>query len=112
VRGDRFLLAQALTNLLENAMEFSPEGGEVELRAERSGDDALILVRDQGPGLPEYARRRAFERFFSLPRPDGRKGTGLGLSLVREVAALHGGRVEIGPGKAVGAEARLTLPLT
>lgn len=110
VQGDRFLLHQALVNLLKNALEFSPDDGEVLLRAEAAKDEVRLVVRDQGPGLPDYAGARVFERFFSLPRPDGRKGSGLGLSFVREIAALHGGRVTLGPAAGGGAEACLVLP--
>jgi two-component system sensor histidine kinase CreC len=73
----------------------------------------VVEVRDQGPGIPDYARERIFERFYSLPRPDGgAKSTGLGLALAREVAKLHGGTVTVEnrPDGASGAMARLVLP--
>lgn len=116
VRGDRFLLSQAIGNLLDNALDFSPDGGHVRIEVGRDGDQAEVCIRDQGPGIPDYAAERVFERFFSLPRPDGgRKGTGLGLSFVREVAQLHGGSVRLdnlGPSdKPQGARAILRLPL-
>jgi two-component system sensor histidine kinase CreC len=109
VRGERFLLVQAVVNLVQNAIEFSPEGGVVTVGVEST----RVIVEDDGPGVPEFARERIFERFYSLPRPaGGRKSTGLGLSVVREIAALHGGRVEVGNRARAegGARAVLTLP--
>jgi two-component system sensor histidine kinase CreC len=110
VSGDRFLLAQALNNLLDNAIDFSPAGGEIVLGVSRVGGDASLSVRDAGPGVPEFARERVFERFYSLPRPDGGRSSGLGLSFVREVAALHGGRVTLDNRDGGGAVAQLLLP--
>ena len=75
---------------------------------------ALCLrVLDEGPGIPDYALPRLFERFYSLPRPDtGRKSSGLGLSFIREVARLHGGSVEVANRQgSAGARAELKLPL-
>ncbi len=124
VRGDPFLLRQALANLLDNALDFSPlsspEGALVLLRvereeqeeeeeapgvdAEKTADRPAVYARfsivDQGPGIPDYALPRVFERFYSLPRPGGdekrgRRGTGLGLCFVRQVATLHRGTVSI-----------------
>ena len=70
-----------------------------------------MVVEDGGAGVPEFARERIFERFYSLPRPlGGRKSTGLGLSFVREIAGLHGGRVELANRVEGGARAVLTLP--
>jgi len=84
----------------------------VTVRARKTRQAIEISVLDRGPGIPDYAADRIFERFFSLPRTDGRKGTGLGLSFVREIAALHGGKIVLQPGPKTGTEAKLTLPLT
>jgi two-component system, OmpR family, sensor histidine kinase CreC len=112
LRGDPLLLASALTNLLENALDFSPEGAKVEIRIERVGDQAQVIVRDEGPGIPDYARGRVFERFYSLARPHaGKKGTGLGLAFVKEIAELHGGSASLDNGPQGGAVATLRLPL-
>ena len=70
----------------------------------------VIAVDDEGPGIPEFARERVFERFFSLPRPDGGRSSGLGLSFVREVLALHGGSVRLRNKEAGGAVAEICLP--
>lgn len=96
VQGNRFLIAQALQNLLDNAIDFSPEGGALTLRLQREGDRLNWSVRDQGPGVPDYAMGRIFERFYSLPRSDTQdKSSGLGLCLVKEVSDLHGGEVRV-----------------
>jgi two-component system sensor histidine kinase CreC len=111
VHGERFLLGQALSNLLQNAIEFSAPGGVVEIRIRNEAGQVRVEIDDDGPGVPEYARTRIFERFYSLPRPDtGRKSTGLGLSFVREIAHLHGGEVAVGNRPQGGARAVLTLP--
>ena len=111
VRGERFLIRQAVANLLSNAIDFAPANSVVIITAK--GQDGMIdiSVRDNGPGIPSYARERLFERFYSLPRPQsGRKGTGLGLAFVREVADLHGGNIRIDNHGEGGAEAVLRLP--
>lgn len=107
-----FWLREAVANLLHNALEFSPRGGKVRVTIARVGENAILSVADNGPGIPEWAKERIFEQFFSLPRPDtDRRSSGLGLSIVREVALLHGGEalVETEPGK--GTTASLVLPL-
>lgn len=111
VRGDSLLLRQALGNLLDNAIGFSPQGGVVRVALWRGQNDAGIDVCDQGPGVPAYAADRLFERFYSLPRPGGGKSTGLGLPFVREVAALHGGTVSVAGAPGGGCCSRLVLPL-
>ncbi|MDO9437290.1 two-component system sensor histidine kinase CreC [Hydrogenophaga sp.] len=96
VQGDPFLLGQALQNLLDNAIDFSPPDGELMVRVQRVGDALEWSVRDQGPGIPDYASERIFERFYSLPRGEGQdKGSGLGLCLVQEVSQLHGGELHV-----------------
>ncbi|MEH6459885.1 two-component system sensor histidine kinase CreC [Chitinimonas sp. JJ19] len=111
VQGERFLLGQALSNLLDNAMAFAPAGSQITLAASRQGGQLALSVRDQGSGIPDYAQARVFERFYSLPRPDGApKSTGLGLPLVHEVAALHGGSVSLVNHPQGGAVATLLLP--
>lgn len=109
--GDSFLLGLALTNLLKNALEFSPVGGLLRVAARAENGGVRVIVQDQGPGIPEFARSRIFERFYSLPRPDGSpKSTGLGLSLVQEIAHLHGGTITLENRPDGGCEARLFLP--
>ncbi|MBC7379542.1 MAG: two-component system sensor histidine kinase CreC [Burkholderiaceae bacterium] len=112
VSGDAFLLRRAVGNLLDNALDFAPRGSEVLLSLASDGRTARIEVRDQGPGIPGYARDQIFERFYSLPRPDtGKKSTGLGLAFVREVALLHKGSAAVDSPAEGGAMATLSLPL-
>src|SRR5690606_16087621 len=111
-RGDAFLLRQALENLVDNAIVFSPRGGTVSvaLRA-RDGGGVAIEVADEGPGIPEYALGQVFERFYSTPRPgDGGRSSGIGLTFVAEVAQLHGGRAWLRNRDGGGALAGLELP--
>ena len=116
VEGDRFLLSRALANLLANAVDFSPDGGVVRVSVQSAGHDALICIDDCGPGMPDYAVDKVFDKFYSLPRPHNqRKSTGLGLSFVQEIAKLHGGEVRLQNRPAsdalpAGARAVLRLP--
>lgn len=111
VEGDPFLLHQALANLLANAIDFSPPGATVELSTALFGRRVELTVRDHGPGVPDYALDRVFEKFYSLRRPDsGRKSTGLGLAFVREIAHLHGGKAYLANHPGGGTTATLRLP--
>ncbi len=111
LRGERGLLREALVNLLQNALDFTPAGGTVTLRAAAAAGRVEFTVDDTGPGVPDYALGRAFERFYSLPRPGtARKSTGLGLSLVREIAHLHGGEAALANRPEGGARATLWVP--
>lgn len=114
VAGDVFLLRQAIVNLLENALDFAPAGSAIDVSLLSATEPGQIVLRidDRGPGIPDYAMPRLFERFYSLPRPDGReRGTGLGLCLVREVALLHRGTVAVTNREGGGARAELALPV-
>lgn len=110
VTGDPLLLRQAIDNLVRNAVDFSPDGGNIAITGNATVRSVTVSVRDEGPGIPAYALERIFDRFYSLPRPhSGRKSTGLGLNFVREVAQLHGGQVSIEcPG--AGTVAQLRIP--
>jgi two-component system sensor histidine kinase CreC len=111
VVGDRFLLRQMLGNLVDNAIDFSPQDATVVVRAMRDGASLLLEVADRGAGIPEYATARVFERFYSLPRPrSGARSSGLGLGFVREVAALHGGTADLRNRDGGGAVASVRLP--
>lgn len=111
VLGDAFLLRQAVINLLENAIAFSPDGGTVQLRTQLEDGQVQLLVEDRGSGVPDYAIERVFERFYSLARPQtGQRSSGLGLPFVREVARLHGGDVRLRNRDGGGAIATLRLP--
>ncbi len=96
VLGEEFLLETAVSNLLQNAIDFSPVGGRIALRISASEDGVRLTVEDSGVGIPDYALDQIFDRFYSLPRPDSeRKSSGLGLCFVREAVALHRGRLVI-----------------
>jgi two-component system, OmpR family, sensor histidine kinase CreC len=96
IQGDAFLLTQALQNLLDNAIDFSPEHGVIHLSIEPDQNYYCIKIRDQGVGIPDYALTRLFERFYSLPRLDtGQRSSGLGLSFVMEVALAHKGSITL-----------------
>jgi two-component system sensor histidine kinase CreC len=113
LHGDPFLLRQALVNLIENAADFSPAGATIGLRVQLEGDAVRFEIIDAGPGIPDYALSRVFERFYSLPRPGGgSRSSGLGLCFVAEVAALHEGRAALQNREAGGAVASLELPAT
>ncbi|WP_025807295.1 two-component system sensor histidine kinase CreC [Pseudomonas chlororaphis] len=108
--GEAFLLRQALGNLLENALDFTPAGGVLRLSASRAGDQLRFSLFNQAEPIPDYALARLTERFYSLPRPDsGRKSTGLGLNFVEEVVQLHGGQMQIGNVEG-GVEVTLQFP--
>lgn len=111
LKGEKFLLDHAVQNLLQNAIEFTPEGGRIEISIEEDRNALRLSISDSGCGVPEYAKSRIFDRFYSLKRPDtGKKSSGLGLSLVREVAELHNGTVALENGPQGGAIAQLVLP--
>ncbi|OGB24751.1 MAG: two-component system sensor histidine kinase CreC [Burkholderiales bacterium RIFCSPLOWO2_02_FULL_57_36] len=111
LRGDVLLLRQALGNLLDNAIDFAPPGSIVTISTDKTNDAIGITLQDRGTGIPDYAAGRIFDRFYSLPRPDGAKSTGLGLPFVKEVAFLHGGTVSVNNQHGGGVCARLQLPL-
>lgn len=111
VEGDAFLLRRAVSNLLDNAIDFAPRGSAVRVALQLEPRAARITVHDSGPGIPDYAQDKVFEKFYSLVRPHSqKKSTGLGLSFVREIAALHQGRIELANAPEGGALATLWLP--
>jgi heavy metal sensor kinase len=97
VAGDRLWLLQLVTNLLNNAIKYTPEGGTVSLSLEQSGDEARVRVRDTGVGIPAEHQPFIFDRFYRVDAGRSRDsgGTGLGLSIARWVAESHGGSIEV-----------------
>ncbi|MGZ0186747.1 MAG: ATP-binding protein [Alphaproteobacteria bacterium] len=93
VKGDRRLLAQALANLLDNAIKYTPPGGAVRIAATLKGSTAHLSVADNGPGVPDAERDRIFDRFVRLESDRAKPGNGLGLSLVRAVATMHSAKL-------------------
>jgi len=110
VRGDRHLLSQAIANLLDNALKYTP-AGTVSLSVGRDGDTARVEVTDTGPGIPPDRREVVFDRFVRLEGSRSTPGNGLGLSLVRAVAMLHGGAVHLEDNNP-GLKAIFMLPAT
>jgi signal transduction histidine kinase len=102
VPGNRQLLAQAIGNLLDNAVKYTPAGGRIELWVLKKDGIATVTVADSGPGIPEHERERALQRFTRLDSARSEPGSGLGLSLVKAVARLHGAELKLEDNKPVG----------
>ena len=112
IRGDRARLRQVLGNLIENAVKYSPEGGEVRVSAAAGNGAVLIAVRDSGPGIPRNQQTRIFQKFGRAEVEGGSKpGTGLGLFIARSIAEAHGGSLDVNSGVEPGATFTLTLPV-
>lgn len=95
VHGDRDLLFQATANLVDNAIKYTPARGRIELSSQSDADGARVIISDNGPGIPEAARNKVFQRFFRLDTSRATPGSGLGLSLVAVVAKLHHVKVSL-----------------
>lgn len=95
VHGERFLLQQALFNLMDNALDFVFDGGTIHWQIHQVSDKVEISIFNQGPHIPDYALIRLTERFYSLPRGNGVKSTGLGLNFVEQVMKLHQGKLRV-----------------
>lgn len=112
VRGDTFWLQQAVANLIQNAIDFSPSQGAITISSRNDGQTLMLIIEDSGTTIPEYALEKVFDKFYSLKRPDsGRKSTGLGLNLVKQVALLHNGSIELNNLAPRGVQAILSLPV-
>jgi two-component system phosphate regulon sensor histidine kinase PhoR len=111
--ADTDLIAQALTNLIANAIKYSPIQTEIIVAGRADGDSVIIEVTDQGHGIPAHSLKRIFEKFYRVPRVEDADvpGTGLGLALVREIVELHGGRVTVKSEPGVGSTFSVRLPL-
>ena len=112
IEADAGKMYDALRNLVENSVNYAPEGGCIELGARLEGDRVLLTVADDGPGLPEADLGRVFERFYRVEQSRGPDpgGTGLGLSIVRHLVELHGGRVRADNRAGGGALFTISLP--
>lgn len=109
VRGDRDLLFEAVANLVDNAIKFTPAGGKVELKLLKRADEIVILICDTGPGISEVERDAVTRRFYRSDKSRLTQGVGLGLSLVAAIAKLHGFRLTIGVGP--GCTIEIVAPL-
>ena len=112
VHGDELRLDQVLQNLLQNAVKYSPDGGEIAVRVLRRGNEAHIEVADQGIGIPAQAQALLFERFFRARNATslGIGGMGIGLAVVTDIVARHGGRVEVTSVEGEGSTFTVCLP--
>jgi two-component system OmpR family sensor kinase len=110
VRGERDGIETMLSNLVDNALRYTPRGGRVDVSACRGTEGAVLEVVDDGPGIPPQERERVFDRFYRHADSD-QPGSGLGLAIVRSVAQRHRARVDLdsGPG-GVGLAVRVTFP--
>ncbi len=114
VLADRTLIAELLTNLVSNAIAYSPSGGEVRVSARRVGTEVIVSVADAGLGIPAECLPRLFTKFYRVLTPERReiKGTGLGLAICRQIIQAHGGRIwaeSAGPNQ--GSTFSFALPL-
>ncbi|MGA1871429.1 MAG: two-component system sensor histidine kinase CreC [bacterium] len=110
IRAEQFFIQQAIVNLFQNAIDFSPKEGIISVSVERNEKDIIIIITDNGTGIPQYALSRVFDRFYSLSRPDTHhKSSGLGLTFVKEVASLHNGTITVENKEQGGLQARLQL---
>ncbi|TGN13360.1 two-component system sensor histidine kinase CreC [Leptospira ilyithenensis] len=112
VQGNRFFLSLSVQNLIQNALDFSLSGNDIQINLKKEKEGGCILeVLDEGMGIPDYALSKIYDRFYSLPRPDsGKKSSGLGLAFVKQVALLHNAKLSIGnrEGKGVSASIRFS----
>jgi PAS domain S-box-containing protein len=113
VYADPDHLEKVVSNLLSNALRFTPEGGSVVVSVTATATHARIVVRDTGPGIPEHELPRVFDRFFRGEHASGhdQTGTGIGLALAQELAHLHGGSIDVESGVGVGSTFTVSLPL-
>lgn len=107
---DFVLIAQVLTNLLDNAAKYAPAGTPLDLGAEVNGEGVAITVADRGPGIPAEELQRVFDKFHRVARPDGAAGTGLGLAISRGIVEAHGGTISAHPRDGGGLEVQVRLP--
>jgi len=109
VDGDAFLLREAMSNLVHNAIEYSHRGGRVTVRTGRRNGHAYLEVEDDGPGIAPQERARVLERFYRVPGTPG-TGSGLGLAIVREIAASHAASLFVDDSAAGGCRVGITFP--
>jgi two-component system sensor histidine kinase CreC len=113
LKAEKILLVQAIGNIVNNALDFTPASGKITIKASQTNSAISIIVLDDGPGIPPQVINKLFTRFFSVTRPDtGVRGKGLGLRFVRKIMKLHGGEISL-QNRFIqqGAEARLRFPL-
>jgi len=112
VRGDGAQLAEVLQNLLDNAVQYTPAGGKIEVKARANGREVIFTVADTGIGIPESDLERIFERFYRVDSGRSREagGTGLGLAIARHIVDAHGGRISVESAIGQGSRFHFTVP--
>jgi signal transduction histidine kinase len=108
--GDPKLLFQAFSNLVSNAVKYSPNGAGVVVRARKTGETIFVLVEDNGIGIPERERAEIFTRYYRASNASGFVGSGVGLFLVATVMHLHGGEIAVDSVEGSGSRFTATLP--
>jgi two-component system phosphate regulon sensor histidine kinase PhoR len=113
VRGDSNRLLEVLQNLLDNAVQYTPAGGRIELSASHVGDSVVLTVADTGIGIPQAEHGRIFERFYRVDAARSREagGTGLGLSIARHIVDAHGGRLWVESVVGEGSRFHFSIPV-
>jgi heavy metal sensor kinase len=114
VTGDRLVLREAITNVVDNAIKYSPPGSTISIRVATDRDEAVLTVSDQGPGIPTEHRERIFDRFFRIDeaRSRDRGGAGLGLAIAKWAVDVNGGRISVADAPTRGSEFRISMPMT
>jgi heavy metal sensor kinase len=113
VSVDRLVVREAITNVLDNAIKYSPVGSTIDIRVGQSADGAFIAIADQGSGIPAEHRERIFDRFFRVDdaRSRDRGGVGLGLAIAKWAVDMHSGQIRVEPRPGGGSQFRIVLPL-
>ena len=113
VSADRLVLREAVTNVLDNAIKYGPDGSTVTMRIDGLGDEGLLTIADEGPGVAPEHRDRIFNRFFRIDEARSRErgGAGLGLAIAKWAVEIHGGRITVQEPQGGGSEFRIHLPL-
>jgi two-component system heavy metal sensor histidine kinase CusS len=108
--ADAHLFGRAISNLIENALRFTPDGGSVSIHLASNPGQSVVSVSDSGSGIPAEHIHRVFDRFYRMDSSRSSSGSGLGLALVKSIAELHGGTASIASEKNRGTAVTLTFP--
>ena len=114
MRGDAGLLRDVLQNLLDNAIQYTPEGGHIHVTAEAKSREVVVTVSDTGIGIPASDQERIFERFYRVDAARSREagGTGLGLSIAKHIVEAHNGRLSVESVIGEGSKFSFSIPIT
>jgi len=113
IAADRRRIAEVLQNLLDNAMQYTPSGGQIMISASANGTEVIFTVSDTGIGIPRADQSRIFERFYRVDVARSREvgGTGLGLSIAKHLVEVHGGRIWVESEVGQGSQFHFTVPI-